>query len=198
MKRKLLVAGWLLVIATAISGIFWYNDWRYSLPTPIPQNYQPVKTGGEIKISWALNRDSAKPLFLHFFNPDCPCSKFNVNHFKSLVKEYQGRVNFAIVVMSSQPCSIKDIQQRFETSIPVYADSAIAAACGVIATPQAAIIDARHRLWYRGNYNRSRYCTDKKTEYAKAALDALLQHENIIYEPLAVTAYGCQLPKCTR
>jgi hypothetical protein len=52
-------------------------------------------------------------------------------------------------------------------------------------------------LYYRGNYNKSRYCTDKKTEYARMALDALLNNNaNIGFDQLAIKAYGCQLPKC--
>ncbi|AFD09006.1 hypothetical protein [Solitalea canadensis] len=43
--RKLIVVSGLIVITGAIAGLFWYNEWVYSLPTPIPPNYQPVKTG---------------------------------------------------------------------------------------------------------------------------------------------------------
>ncbi|MND43250.1 hypothetical protein D3C80_340420 [compost metagenome] len=43
--RKLIVASGLIVITGAIVSLFWYNEWVYSLPTPIPPNYHPVKTG---------------------------------------------------------------------------------------------------------------------------------------------------------
>jgi len=197
-RKKILLAGWLLLLSVGVISIFWYNDWVYSLPTPVPVNYKPVATGQEIAAVAKINPDNGKPLFIHFFNPDCPCSKFNVSHFKSIVKEYGQLANFAIVVVSSKTYSKKDIQERFETTIPVYTDTSIADACGVYSTPQAVIIDTRQKLYYRGNYNKSRYCSEKKTEYARAALDAVLHQTSFLPEPYAVKAYGCRLPKCTK
>ncbi|WP_431212739.1 hypothetical protein ACQ86N_44925 [Puia sp. P3] len=78
-------------------------------------------------------------------------------------------------------------------------DSAIARECGVYSTPQAAIIDAGHKLYYRGNYNKSRYCTNKKSDFARLALEDLLSnHPDLSFSPYAVKAYGCQLPTCTK
>ena len=198
MKVKVFIITWLAVLFAGIVTLFWYNDWVYSLPTPVPPHYMAVNTGQEIALAAPLNPGSTKPLFLHFFNPDCPCSRFNVAHFKSLVKEYATKANFSIVVMSKKTYTVKDIQDKFETQVPVLFDTAIAEVCGVYSTPQAVIIDKNNKLYYRGNYNRSRYCTDKKTEYAKAALDALLHNSNIFFNQYALNAYGCQLPKCTK
>ncbi|HEV2482621.1 MAG TPA: hypothetical protein VGS79_23310 [Puia sp.] len=48
-------------------------------------------------------------------------------------------------------------------------------------------------------YNRSRYCTDERTSFARQALDGLQQgNYSLIFSPLALKAYGCQLPECTR
>jgi hypothetical protein len=69
---------------------------------------------------------------------------------------------------------------------------------GVYSTPQAVIIDAGQRIFYRGNYNRTRYCTDKKSEYARLALKSLLQNNDVVFSQYALTPYGCQLPKCTK
>jgi hypothetical protein len=198
MRRKGIVVIWLGLLFVGIIALFWRNEWIYSQPTPVPQNYLAVSAGQEIKAARLLNPDNSKPLFLHFFNPDCPCSRFNVAHFKSIVKEYEGQVNFAIVVMSKKTYTVKDISDRFKTNIPILFDSTIAGACGVYSTPQAVIIDNNYKLFYRGNYNRSRYCTDKKSEYAKEALDALLHNKNMVFNAYALKAYGCQLPKCTR
>ena len=61
-------------------------------------------------------------------------------------------------------------QEKYDLSIPVYFDSTIAAGCGVYSTPQAVIINTDQRLHYRGNYNKSHYCTDKKTNNARPAV----------------------------
>ena len=72
-------------------------------------------------------------------------------------------------------------------------DRRLAEALGVYSTPQAAVLDAGSRLYYVGNYNRSRYCRDRETEFARLALEAVLAGTS----PLVVTdggpAYGCPL-----
>ncbi|MBS1662858.1 MAG: redoxin domain-containing protein [Bacteroidetes bacterium] len=200
--RKGLVVALLILIFAGIAGIFWYNEWRYSLPTPVPAHYRDVQHGTLVSLpSSAQQLLTGKPLFLHFFNPDCPCSRFNMPQFKALVKEYGSRTNFAIVLMSPKKYSPAQLQQKFDLPypIPVLQDSAIAVACGVYSTPQAALIDTGRRLYFRGNYNRSRYCSDEKTGYARLALADLLNHNySPIFSPLALKAYGCQLPTCTK
>jgi hypothetical protein len=197
---KLLLAIWLIATVWAISFLFWQNEWKYSLPTPIPANYHLVKPGDTININYQSKLSGHKPLFLHFFNPDCPCSKFNIPHFKSLVKKYNDRINFAVVIMSNDTSyTEKDIQDRFGLSIPVLFDKSLAASCGVYSTPQAALIDINHKLYYRGNYNRNRYCTDISSDYAQQAIDSLLSHHfNIAFNEAALKSYGCQLPNCTK
>src|ERR1700742_2123699 len=105
MKKGAVIA-WLLFLSAGIALLFWRSEWIYSLPTPIPANYKNVEPGALISLTAAQSRvlsapaATKKPLFLHFFNPDCPCSRFNMPHFKSLVKLYGQQVNFAIVLMS--------------------------------------------------------------------------------------------------
>jgi hypothetical protein len=79
------------------------------------------------------------------------------------------------------PKNYHDVQQR----------------AAIILPPSAKAL-ASH-LFYRGNYNRSRYCNDEKTGFARLALDSLLQHHlSITLSLLAYKAYGCQLPSCTQ
>ena len=197
--RKGTVIIWLVLFFTGICAFFWYNDLVYRLPTPVPENYKAVNTNATINLASKLKSDNNKPVFLHFFNPVCPCSRFNITHFKSLVKQYADEANFAIVVMSNKKYTEKEIQSKFDIKLPVLFDTAIAASCGVYSTPQAVIIDTNQKLYYRGNYNKSRYCSDKKTEYARIALDSLLHHNsNVVFDQFALKAYGCELPKCSK
>ena len=200
--RKGLVAAWLIFLFAGIAFIFWRNEWKYHLPTPVPENYHPVVRGTLVALPEAADRLLAgKPLFLHFFNPDCPCSRFNMPQFAALVKQYSGKADFAIVVMSPKKFTAQQLQKKFDLPypIPVLADSAVAAACGVYSTPQAVIIDTSRQLFYRGNYNRSRYCSDEKTGYARLALDGLLHRDySQTFSPLALKAYGCELPTCSK
>ena len=202
MRKKLAIL-WLILLSLTICCLYWRMEWQYSLPTPIPAHYQAVERGASIRLPFcavALQHHN-KPLFLHFFNPDCPCSRFNMPQFRALVQQYGDQVNFAIVVMSAKTFTAEQLQKKFNLShaIPVLQDSAIAAACGVYSTPQAVLIDRDSRLYFRGNYNRSRYCSDEKTGYARQALDGLLTgNYSLTFSPLALKAYGCQLPTCNQ
>lgn len=197
--KKVMVIIWLMLLLSAIGALFWYNEWVYHLPTPVPPNYRPVSQGKIIKLNGLLEADHSKPLFIHFFNPDCPCSRFNISNFKSLVKQYGRQVNFVVVVMNNKYYIAKQIQDKFDLNIPVLFDASIATSCGVYSTPQAVLLDSERKLYYRGNYNSSRYCTDEKTSYAKIAIKGLLNdHSKLIFDQLALRAYGCRLPNCNR
>src|SRR5215208_543656 len=99
MKKKVLLFIWLGILLSAISYVLWHEDWKYSLPTPVPEDYDATKPIDGEYVSSIIASGSSAPLFLHFFNPACPCSRFNVPHFKSLVNKYGDKVSFAIIVM---------------------------------------------------------------------------------------------------
>jgi thiol-disulfide isomerase/thioredoxin len=185
---------------TGISALFWFNEWQYSLPAPVPVKYQAVNTGTVINVNAEIGLDKSKPVFLHFFNPDCPCSKFNMPYFKKLSHQYADKISFAIVVIAKNGMYTEtEIQKKYRLTIPVLFDSSIAAICGVYSTPQAVLLTENNELYYRGNYNKSRYCTDKKSNYAEAAIEALLSKTiNPIFNSNALTAYGCTLPVCKK
>ena len=197
--KKLITIALLFVISSSIAYIFWYTDWKYSLPTPVPKQYHPIATGTYVDLEGKLPVSGDKPVFLHFFNPDCPCSRFNIPYFKALIRKYGEKISFGIVVLNNKDYTARQIQSKFDVDIPISFDSTIAAACGVYSTPQAVLLDATRRLYYRGNYNRSRYCTDTRSNYAQMAIDSLFAN---IHQPIfagyALKAYGCQLPVCTQ
>ncbi|MDR6845687.1 thioredoxin fold domain-containing protein [Flavobacterium granuli] len=199
MKRKLFLGLWLSLLFVAISALFWKNEYKYSLPTPIPKNHHDVAMGTHIDLG---KRDvkKDKPVFIHFFNPDCPCSRFNVPHVSELIKKYGDKIDFKIVVLNKEKdFTVAEIQNKFGATVPVFFDEEIAKKCGVFSTPQAVLIDATQNLYYRGNYNKTRYCTDAKSNYAQMAIDSLLS-QNITpsFDALALRSYGCSLPKCIK
>jgi hypothetical protein len=196
--RKLFTTVWLILILSAIVGMFYRMQWIYGLPTPVPVNYRKVSLGETIDVDFNRGIVKTKPVVLHFFNPDCACSRFNIPHFKSLVNTFGDKVDFVIVPVTTRPITAAEIRDSFDLDIPVLLDTTIARVCGVYSTPQAAVIDLNDKLYYRGNYNKSRYCADKKTEYARHALESLLNSDTtLVFDPLALKAYGCKLPLCT-
>jgi len=191
------IAIFVLAATFSIIGfLFWQSEWKYNLPTPVPEQYHAVNKGEHIDITAKFNPQKNEPVFLHFFNPDCPCSRFNMPHFKELAKTYGGKISFAVVVLTKDTNYTEAaIREKYGLTVPVLIDSSLAATCGVYSTPQTVLINTDQVLYYRGNYNRSRYCSDKKTNYAQMAIDSLLANrQQPGFNSYALTAYGCSLP----
>ena len=198
--RKWFTLSTLVLIFGFIAAIFWYNEWRYSLPTPVPPNFHPIALNQKINLGDKFVPGRKRPVFLHFFNPACPCSRFNIPHFNTLVKEYGSKINFAVVVMApGKGYTPEKIMRQFNLQVPVLFDTSLASICGVYSTPQAVLIDTNQTLYYRGNYNRARYCTDIKTNYAQMAIAACLEvRKQPDFNQYALTAYGCSVPSCKK
>ena len=198
--KKIIAITVLLTAFTCIGILFWYSEWQYSLPTPVPTQYHAVAVGEHIDISAKFTTKKNEPVFLHFFNHDCPCSRFNVPHFKELATTYGNQINFAVVVMTKDKSYTEDyIRKKFGLTVPILFDTSIARDCGVYSTPQAVLLTADQSLYYRGNYNKSRYCADKKSNYAQIAIDSLLaSRQEPVFNTYALTAYGCSLPGCKK
>jgi hypothetical protein len=194
------IVGVTLILIAALSGIvaiFWYQELQYLLPTPVPKRYSVVLPNEIIKFDSALILNQyAKPKLLHFFSPDCPCSRFNLKHFLSLNKTYHDEVDFFVVIAKKE--DVTSAQYMVERKVPIVVDKneKLAKACGVYSTPQAALIQSNNKLYFRGNYNRSRYCTDKNSNFVQMALDSLLSHRDPPhFIELATQSYGCEISK---
>ncbi len=189
---------------------FWWQEWQYLLPTPVPEGYQEVFVGKEIPKDVLLQfselqknsnqTTTQKPIFIHFFSPFCPCSKFNIVHINYLVKRYGDEIDFYAVIFNDSEYEMEFIEfaEKYKIPIPTILDkeNTIASSCGIYSTPQAAIITKEGKLFYKGNYNISRYCNDRNTNFAEQALGALLEGKNPPdFGELATKAYGCELPE---
>jgi hypothetical protein len=186
-------------IVVSIVTIFWFQELQYLMPTPVPIGYEVVKPEDLIRYDSLLIPQQPpyadKPKLLHFFNPDCPCSRFNLKHFETLTRTYNKEIDFYVVVESDEKIErAKGLIDR-DVTIIVDQNKKLANACGVYSTPQAAIIQTSNRLYFRGNYNRSRYCTNKESNFVQMALDSLVANKQPpIFNELATNSYGCSIP----
>ncbi len=189
MFRKIILGILLCFIALSILAVFWQQEMKYLRPTPIPKNYRAIDPGSKVENDLILKGEIN---FLHFYNPDCPCSRFNARHVKSLIHNFE-HAKMRIVVPNQS--ALKKAMSEFDgQEFIVDNDEKLAKACGVYSTPQAVIIDQNGLLYYRGNYNRSRYCTTKATNYAELALVSAFNGQPApVFGMLATQSYGCEL-----
>lgn len=185
-----------IVILCILGGvtflIFWQEQARFLAPTQVPEQHQFISVGTQPELGpWEISTEGNLTL-LHFYNPDCPCSRFNRDHLEDLISRYKEEVQFIVVVQDED----EELPDAFRHARAVYdADGKIADLCGVYSTPQAIVLDQEGKIMYRGNYNRARYCSTRDTWFTEMVIKAKLAGQPVPVLPdLAYQAYGCNLP----
>lgn len=192
MLRKLLATAFVLMVLCTIVGLFWWTEIQYLLPTPKPEGYEEVYVDDRVYVGDSVKGTLDKPIFYHFFTTNCPCSRFNLDHFNSLKRHFSDRVDFVVVIPEGDDISRARPYFEGETKIIRDVNQQFAIASGVYSTPQAVIIDTDRTLYFRGNYNKARYCTDPLSNFAQMALDSLhSQAPPPEFGPHSSIAYGC-------
>ncbi|MEH0157451.1 hypothetical protein V6R21_25320 [Limibacter armeniacum] len=193
--KKLLVLVLLVVQGCIVATIFWEQEYKYVQPTPIPENHREVEVGSNIDFSHTALASISTPLFIHYFNDECPCSRFNLKHFRSIYNKHKNDLNFVVVVEDGKdPTTIAEAFPEGIHIITDTPDAKIALVCGIYATPQAVIIDQQHQLYYKGNFNKARYCTQPTSNYAQQAVEDFIGGKPApFFGWSAVQAYGCSL-----
>ena len=189
----------LLSVLTFIGWIFWEQEIKYTLPTTIPVNFVDVEIGEKVDLNDHLKLLEDQPVLLHFFNFDCACSRFNMKEFERLSIRNKNKIQFMVIIQSNDEDDLQRFEEKYElTNVPLILDKdgAISDLCGIYATPQAVILDAESQIYFKGNYNKARFCTKKQTKYVDIALTHLLKNEPLpLYIEYALTEpYGCSLP----
>jgi peroxiredoxin len=192
--RVLLLSVSLSFILGVIVFLFWTHEIQYQMPAPVPGNLQQVHIGDTVQDL----SDTGKPVFYHFFNFDCPCSKFNITEFRQLYRKYKGELTFIAVVSADKPkSSLSNVfKNKYNLDMEVLTDTdgSIARKFGVYATPQAVIVEPGGRIFYKGNYNLARYCTSNNTRFAAMAIEDILSgEEQPGFMSYIRPPYGCVL-----
>jgi hypothetical protein len=196
--RVILFAVMIAFVTVFIGWIFWIQEIQYALPTPVPNHFVDVAMGERIDLSEALVPRQGKVTLLHFFNSACPCSRFNMQEFERMAHRYKGHVQFLVVLQSADEDAVDHFKNRYELDVPVVLDreGTISDKCGIYSTPQAVLLDRNSTIYFKGNYNASRYCTRRETRFVEMAIDSLMENKplplfvkNMLTEP-----YGCTLP----
>jgi AhpC/TSA family len=196
-KRIVLFAFSMLLAVTAIGWIFWEQEAKYFLPTPIPGNFKDVEMGQYVALE-KFGIPAGKFTMLHFYNPDCPCSRFNMMEFERISKKYKEQTDVYVIIQSTDERAAKRFSNKYDLDLPIILDKngSISDLCGIYSTPQSVLLDKGSNIYFKGNYNVARYCSRKETSFADLAMGHLLKGEEL---PLWILTeltlpYGCSLP----
>jgi hypothetical protein len=200
MKTRLILFSFILLsFLTFIGWVFWEQEVKYTLPAPIPIDFVGVEVGEKIDLKDHMTLPVNQPVLLHFFSFDCACSRFNMKEFERLSIQQKDEINFMVVIQSDDADDLMRFEEKYaldNVSLILDKDGAISDICGIYATPQAVILDRESQIYFKGNYNKARFCTKKQTKYVDMALTHLLKNEPLpLYLQFALTEpYGCSLP----
>ena len=181
-------------MAVLMGWLFWQEVYRHALPLAAPLDFQAVPRGSCIPLDELTPfQEKEQAMFVHFFDPNCPASRFTLPHFQQIVQQYHTRIAFVVIIpadispaqvfplLGHQMIVIQDTDQQWQK------------ACGVYASPQAALISDTGSLYFRGNYSQTQLCTLVGENYAILSLDRLLSDKPAIdWGYQAHVPRGCQ------
>ena len=194
---------WITILSSfilIIGYVFWTEEVKFWTPTPKPDSVKEINMGEKAPLAViGINGDLDRPLLIHFYNPFCPCSKFNFKEFKKITSDYKGKMDFLLVAQTDKdvPNLKSEISNKFFNKINIKIDTSgnIAEEFGVYSSPQVVLVDDQGYIFYKWNYNSARYCTNKQTAYASISIEKLLNDRGVPdFTSQATTPYGCVLP----
>ena len=201
MARAALTIAINTVLLFVIGAAFWWQDWQYALPTPRPGGFYqpPLGSRPELPPELAAMRRAGWPMLVHYASSGCPCTEFNLDHVRKLQQTFGDRVDFVVALETGSAAA--QAAREFESlhlRMPVVIDSdgRVGQALGVYGTPQAVLLDTTGNIYYRGNYNQSRYCVEESSEFVRIALAALAKGRPLPSMPQeAFITFGCPFPR---
>lgn len=187
----LLFAAWLLGTGYA----FWYYQFSnlrpFNADAPQGEAFFDGKTlSGRLG---ALDFSTAETATLiHFWNPACPCTRFNDAHVRSLVEQYGFRgVQVLVVPAPGTPAPPPQaLQARYGR--PVQLASPELRALRPPSSPAVAVVDRRRELAYFGPYSLDSACSPAGGGFVEATLDNLLAGRRS--RQINTLAFGCYCP----
>ncbi|MGB0663945.1 MAG: DUF6436 domain-containing protein [Pontibacterium sp.] len=133
-------------------------------------------------------------LVVHFYDPACPCSKFNTEHVLSLIAEYQIKgVHFELRV--PHPHHIEEAEDLFGVVAKVVSPQKSPSA-----SPSALVLgtggeEAKWFAAYVGPYSSGAVCSGGDDDFVGLALDRLLSQEKVWWESNLASGCLCPWPK---
>lgn len=136
---------------------------------------------------------------VHFWNPDCPCNRFNEVHVKKIISDYADKnVRFTIVVSGN---SAEQRKLREERARKIFSHQAVKnfrsdwpMDKGPPSSPAVGVINSVGELVYFGPYSLGANCAPDKGKFVEKVLDHLKNKKQAQKKQLNTLAVGCFCP----
>ena len=128
---------------------------------------------------------------VHFWDPECPCNRFNQVHVQQLMQEYGPRGVHFVVVAGKQIAQAKKI---FSDPAVVEFIEELPAQSRPPSSPAVAIMDRSGELAYFGPYSVGAVCSVGNGAFVEKALDQVLSGINPKYWNTLAVGCFCSWP----
>ncbi|MBV0934500.1 DUF6436 domain-containing protein [Marinobacterium weihaiense] len=175
-----LVVAWSLAMACA----FWWFQLRW---------YQPLEhlTGDALFDSSRLQLSRSRPdqplEIVHFYDGNCPCTRFNTPHVQSLAQQYETH-DVQLRVLVPHPRQLDEVRQLFPGAVHEVATAANAP----VASPSALVRSQALGTQYHGPWSPGAVCAARSGDYVAQVLDRLLAGKR--QDQTFQVARGCLCP----
>lgn len=154
----------------------------------------------ETLVSKEQQGNKLKPVsVVHFWNPECPCNRFNEVHVKKIISEYADKnVQFTIMVSgnSAEKRKLQEDRARkiFTHQAVINIRSDWPMEKGPPSSPAVGVINNHGELVYFGPYSLGANCSPDKGKFVENILDHLNDEKKIQKKQLNTLAVGCFCP----
>lgn len=137
---------------------------------------------------------------IHFWNPDCPCNRFNEVHVKKIISDYAAKnVTFTVVVGGRNK---EERNQRQILAKQIFSHAAVkdirsdwAMNQGPPSSPAVGIVNSEGELVYFGPYSLGARCAPDKGKFVETVLNNLEDSKKRTgKKQLNTLAVGCFCP----
>ncbi len=195
MKTKPLGFASLLVVAWLLStgASFWWFQFKdlrafgNKDPTGSFDSESLLQTAKRL-----LPEDEPRPVVLHFWDPDCACSRFNNRHVRELIATYEPKgFRFMIVPRTNSAEQEQALREKAKREFGAVEVVFIQdAQLDIPSSPAVLVLNRGLNLTYFGPYSNSAICSARTGRLVEAILDDIVQGR----EPapkVSTLAHGC-------
>lgn len=141
----------MLICVSGICYLLWTEEYRFLLK--LDQGKVIEHLSLEYLRAWGIDTTD-RPVYFHFYDPDCRYSNINISHLESVFDQYFGIADVYIVIRGELDTTEFREKHQLSKEINFLIDQqgSLTEQMGVSSIPRALLFDQQHHLYFEGNY----------------------------------------------